>query len=178
VTLGNPTRGIPKDDKKTAKIELVHVTDSQFVVENAKEELEQVGKSYAATSKGRLTLFYNTISNGDVLNATRMTQLCADNGSECRHMLHYDEGGEDKTLQRLHEFCQDQDDDFRVSYIHSKGPFHQFEDGRNDRWRLYNDVPSRTSWIWKWFPDGERWREGAELYGKNVVEILNGPEAS
>jgi hypothetical protein len=269
-------------------------------------------------------------------------------------MLHYDEGGEDKTLQRLYEFCQDQDDDFRVSYIHSKGTFHQFEDGSNDRWRrhgtaaatsemclnppddscnvcgllfwtnwaflmpgnfftakcsyvkrlippesyedrmteltkdtlllrlkgrlsmnlfsdrvdryglyryameawigghpsiqpcdvsknnslsywmdhdhdtdkefefamaprqpdapfdldevmqkkmikdtdmrmkeyyflagkifkwytLYNEIPSRTSWIWRWFPDSEIWIEGAEMYGKNVVEILNGPEAS
>jgi hypothetical protein len=348
---------IPKDDKKAVKIkELVHETNSNFAVEIVKEQLEQVGKSYAGTSKGRLTLFYNTIGNGDALNATRMTQLCADNGFECRHMLHYDEGGEDKTLQRLQEFCQDRDDDFRVSYIHSKGTFHQFEDGRNDRWRrhgtaaatsemclnppddscnvcglqfwtnwsffmpgnfftakcsyvkklippksyedrmteltkdtllmrlkgrlsmnlfsgperidqyglyryameawigghpsiqpcdvsktnalmywldhdhdtdkefefamaprqpdapfgldrkkekemrkdkdmrmkeyyflagkifkwytLYNDIPSRTSWIWKWFPDGEIWREGAELHGKNVVEILNGPKAS
>jgi hypothetical protein len=344
---------IPKDDKKTVKIkDLVHETDSQFAVEIVKEQLEQVGKSYAATSKGRLTLFYNTIGNGDVLDATRMTQLCADNGFDCRHMRHFDEGGEDKTLQRIYEFCQDQDDDFRVSYIHSKGTFHQWEDGRNDRWRrhgtaaatgemclnpsddscnvcglqfwtnwsfffpgnfftakcsyvkklippesyedriteltkdtllmrlkgrlsmnlfsdridryglyryameawigghpsiqpcdvsktnalmywldndhdtdqefefamaprqpdapfdldtnmekkvrrdtemrmkeyyflagkifkwytLYNEVPSRASWIWKWFPDGERWREGAELHGKNVVEILNGPK--
>lgn len=47
--------------------------------------------------------------------------------------------------------------------------------GKIVRWyTLYGSVPSHSSWVWQWFPDGEEWRKGTELYGKNVVETLNG----
>jgi len=111
---------IPKDNKKRVKIkDLVQETGISFAVDIVKEQMEQIGKSYAATSSGRLQLFYNVIGNGDALNETAMGDLCAENGFDCRLMRHYHKGGEDKTLQRIYEFCHDQEDEYRVAYVHS-----------------------------------------------------------
>jgi hypothetical protein len=52
----------------------------------------------------------------------------------CVHMDHYETGHEHVTLQRLYEYCQ-VNPTHRVSYLHPKGSFHKYEDGKNDRWR-------------------------------------------
>lgn len=45
--------------------------------------------------------------------------------------------------------------------------------GRILRWyALYNDVPSPSSWVWTWFPDGQVWREAVEKYGSEAVDIM------
>jgi hypothetical protein len=52
----------------------------------------------------------------------------------CKRMAHYDEAHEHVTLQRLHEYCQ-VNPTHTVIYLHPKGTFHKYEDGKNDRWR-------------------------------------------
>jgi hypothetical protein len=37
---------------------------------------------------------------------------------------------------------------------------------------LYGQVPPKTSWVWKHFPDGDDWWEGHRLFGDKVVEAL------
>jgi len=42
--------------------------------------------------------------------------------------------------------------------------------GRIFQWYyLYDETPSASSWIWDFYPDGKRWRECVERYGKDVV---------
>jgi hypothetical protein len=45
--------------------------------------------------------------------------------------------------------------------------------GRIQKWlMLYNETPPLSSWAWDWYPDGEEWRRGVELYDKRVVDVL------
>ncbi|KAL3924699.1 MAG: hypothetical protein SGILL_000886 [Bacillariaceae sp.] len=45
--------------------------------------------------------------------------------------------------------------------------------GHMFKWtHLYGQVPTKSSWVWKHFPDGEEWREGYHKFGENVVEAL------
>ena len=37
---------------------------------------------------------------------------------------------------------------------------------------VYGEVPSKDSWVWEHFPDGDEWREGYKMFGGNVVEAL------
>jgi hypothetical protein len=39
-------------------------------------------------------------------------------------------------------------------------------------WNLYDIVPADDSWVWKWYPDGDEWRNGSTLYGRNVTDVL------
>jgi hypothetical protein len=34
---------------------------------------------------------------------------------------------------------------------------------------LYHEAPGTESWVWSWFPDGDRWRHGVEVHGSDVV---------
>jgi hypothetical protein len=43
--------------------------------------------------------------------------------------------------------------------------------------RLYNQVPPRSSWVWRFFPDGEDWWNGYKMFGNSVVESLLDPFA-
>jgi hypothetical protein len=38
--------------------------------------------------------------------------------------------------------------------------------------KTYHEVPPPNSWIWTWFPDGEKWKAAIEEYGENAVEEL------
>jgi hypothetical protein len=39
-------------------------------------------------------------------------------------------------------------------------------------YRLYGQVPDQSSWVWKYYVDGEMWRKGVSKYGKGVVDAL------
>ena len=41
--------------------------------------------------------------------------------------------------------------------------------------RLYGKPPPVTSWVWRWFPKGDKWREGVEQHGSDVVTKLSKP---
>lgn len=37
---------------------------------------------------------------------------------------------------------------------------------------IYGQVPPPESWIWSWFPDGEKWRKAIEEHGNMAVETM------
>ena len=37
---------------------------------------------------------------------------------------------------------------------------------------LYGEFPPADAWVWSWFPDGLKWKEGAARYGAKAVEVL------
>ena len=100
---------VPSDQKRAA--------NSLRIV---KSQLSQVGKSYAASLQRQPTLFYNTIGKRDGVDASDMQSICHDNNLTCTHMEHYDEGSENVTLQKVHDFCSIHED-HRVVYLHPKG---------------------------------------------------------
>jgi hypothetical protein len=97
------------------------------------EQLEQVGGSYAGYSQTTRTVVHYTTIGSRALNSTHFTSICERHSLDCHHMQHYDEGFEEKTIQKVHDYCQDHES-HRVVYMHSKGSFHH-TDGDNDRWR-------------------------------------------
>ena len=41
------------------------------------------------------------------------------------------------------------------------------------RWqRLYGEFPESSSWIWRWFPDGDKWHYAVQKYGSKAVEVM------
>ncbi|KAL9183710.1 hypothetical protein ACHAXT_004566 [Thalassiosira profunda] len=105
-----------------------------------REQLGQVGASLGEMPKSRksATLFYNVIGNARAFPEKKMKELCRQlpGGSQlsCHHMASYDTASESVTLQDIYDFCQNDDyADLRVTYIHSKGSYHQTE--VNDNWR-------------------------------------------
>jgi hypothetical protein len=39
------------------------------------------------------------------------------------------------------------------------------------RWTtFYQQIASRSSWVWTWFPDGSRWYNAVQRYGLNVLQ--------
>jgi hypothetical protein len=106
-----------------------------------KEQMNQVGESYAATSARQnnqtVTVYYNTIGHADALNATYMSHVCskASKNMRCQHMQHYDQAYEEVTLERVKEYCH-QHDSHKAIYMHSKGSYHSFG-GRNEGWRRH-----------------------------------------
>jgi len=38
--------------------------------------------------------------------------------------------------------------------------------------RLYSSAPPASSWIWTWFPDGEKWRDAVQQYGNKAVDMI------
>jgi hypothetical protein len=112
-------------------------------VENAlqivAEQVSQIGRA-AARLHRTVTIYYNTIGNGDALNAKYMKNLCWErNRISCQHLQHYEEGHEERTLQMLYQYC-DSHNSSRVLYMHSKGTFHpdglEGFSGQN-RWRRH-----------------------------------------
>jgi hypothetical protein len=107
------------------------VTNSLRIVQ---EQLRQVGSSYAASLQRQPTLFYNTIGKRDGIEANTMQILCHDNNLTCTHMEHYDDGFEQVTLQKVHDFCSIHED-HRVVYLHTKGAYNKFV--HNEVWRRH-----------------------------------------
>jgi len=41
------------------------------------------------------------------------------------------------------------------------------------RWyELYDNVPGNDSWVWAYYPDGRKWRNAIEQYGRNALKEL------
>ena len=98
------------------------------------EQLQQIGDSYAGTQKEAVVI-YTTVGQPHVIDTDFVGPLCRQNGIRCAHQAHYASGFEDLSLQLLHDYCTHHPDETqRVSYIHSKGSYHN-EGGFNDRWR-------------------------------------------
>jgi hypothetical protein len=98
------------------------------------EQLSQVGSSYAASLQRQPTLFYNTLGKRDGIEANAMQILCHTNNLTCTHMEHYDDGLEQVTLQKVHDFCSIHED-HRVVYLHTKGAYHPRP--ANQGWRRH-----------------------------------------
>jgi hypothetical protein len=63
--------------------------------------------------------------------------------------------------KRLHEYP---DDRLREYYLLP---------GHLIKWyELYNKPPDAESWVWKWFPDGDLWRDAVQKFGANAVERI------
>jgi len=45
--------------------------------------------------------------------------------------------------------------------------------GKIFKWlHLYQELPPNDSWVWGWYPDGERWRLAADKHGHRVHEAI------
>jgi hypothetical protein len=98
------------------------------------EQLSQVGSSYAMSLQKQPTIFYNTLGKRDGIVAIAIQIICHDNNLTCTHMKHYDDGLEQVTLQKVHDFCSIHED-HRVVYLHTKGAYHTRP--ANERWRRH-----------------------------------------
>jgi hypothetical protein len=43
---------------------------------------------------------------------------------------------------------------------------------------LYGKVPPKSSWVWSFFPDGEKWENGTATFGEKAVHEVTRPYAS
>ena len=85
-----------------------------------KEHMKQVGQSYAASFDSKVTVFYNTIGPSNGLETAAIQNICRQNNLKCVQMAHYEEGREEFTLQKVHEYCHVYDS-HRVIYMHTEG---------------------------------------------------------
>jgi hypothetical protein len=37
---------------------------------------------------------------------------------------------------------------------------------------MYNEVPSASSWVWSFFPEGDKWRQAVEMYGNQSIDAM------
>lgn len=100
-----------------------------------KEQIGQVGHSYATSLDSMVNLHYVTIGMRDAVKFTEMQTLCKQNRIRCSHLGHHDLGFEGVTLQAIKDFCEPYgaDDSHRVIYLHSKGAYHS--NAYNHQWR-------------------------------------------
>jgi hypothetical protein len=87
-----------------------------------REQLDEIASSYITSLKYRqVPIYFNTFGS-PVLNPAFLNQLCATRSLSCELLNHYQSASEEVTLQKLYDFCQDQDDEsLRVAYVHNKG---------------------------------------------------------
>jgi hypothetical protein len=118
---------MPKDQGKGNTTLVYHILD---------EQLHQVADSYAANYQNKsLTVYYNTI--GQPVNQSFVQEVCHQRNPRmrCVHMEHFDQAFEEKTLARVHEYCQHNPNN-RVGYIHNKGSYNS-RNARNHWWRRH-----------------------------------------
>jgi hypothetical protein len=100
------------------------------------EQLEQIGRSYAANMSNStpLIIHYNTI--GKAIQPDWMLNLCNTNGVRCLFLNHYSTAYEEVTLHDVHEYCaRNNNNSTRVAYLHTKGSYH--DNAANSRWRQH-----------------------------------------
>jgi len=104
------------------------------------EQLGQVASSLQKMeqdkSKASAALFYNLIGNEAAFPQKNMKALCSKLHPRlsCEQIGYYETASESVTLQDIYDFCQnDAAADARITYIHSKGSYHQTE--INTNWR-------------------------------------------
>jgi len=110
----------------------------KHAIEVITEQLGQVASSLRKMEKDNRSaaLFYNLIGNERAFPPESMKTLCSKLHSRlsCEQIGFYETASESVTLQDIYDFCQNDDAaDVRVSYIHSKGSYHQTE--VNKYWR-------------------------------------------
>lgn len=37
---------------------------------------------------------------------------------------------------------------------------------------MYNEVPSTSSWVWSFFPEGDKWRQAVQTYGNRSIDAM------
>lgn len=93
----------------------------------AEEQLLQVQSALVSSDVRYVTI-------GHSKAAFAVADTCARlDGLECRHVAHYTNGTEARTLSAMRNFCQTASDGQRVVYLHNKGSFHY--SGSNENWR-------------------------------------------
>ena len=106
-------------------------TKSARALEIISEQLKDIAS--AITIDPIPVVYYNTIG----LNATASIQsLCSSNRLPCHHVVHSPSADEGITIQALHDYCNQTGssrDSMYVTYLHSKGTYH--DSPTNDRWR-------------------------------------------
>jgi hypothetical protein len=108
---------------------------TQHAFRIVQEQLQQVAASYAGNNTARkVLLFYTTVGQRNLLAQDFMSKEFCDAypNFNCLHMAHLVTGTESYTLDRLQQYCTRHPTQ-RVTYLHSKGTFH--EDRDNDHWR-------------------------------------------
>jgi len=59
-----------------------------------------------------------------------------------------------------------EDESLRIREFH-------FLPGNLLKWyTLYNKAPPESSWVWSYFPDGERWLNGVKQHGSRAIDIV------
>lgn len=104
----------------------------------AQEQLEQIKQGVQQDdNKIPTRVYYTTV--GDILPELVQASFPActtPNVMECRHVQHLPQGTEAVSLQLIYDFCQQhQDSNQIVTYLHSKGSYHQHK--VNERWRKH-----------------------------------------
>ena len=121
------------------------ISGSEYATSVLMEQLGQVADSLSKLENGevrkRAVVYYNLI--GKPLRPEKMTDFCHSLHPklECIMIGYYEKASESVTLQNVHDFCTAVDDeDVRVTYIHSKGSYHHTDVNRNWRRELTNAV--------------------------------------
>jgi hypothetical protein len=93
----------------------------QTVFDVLREQFDAIGASDARLMYPLITVYYNTIGNGNLLMPEYIQQtFCNKHNISCVHMEHFNQAHEYVTLQRLYDHCRD-NRTARVSYLHTKG---------------------------------------------------------
>ena len=124
----------PPSDASATLFYNVFIPDDQEEAQHAigviSEQLGQVAASLKKLEKDKqgAALFYNLIGNDHAFPEESMKSLCSKLHPElsCTQIGRYETASEAVTLQDIHDFCQNEDvANTRVTYIHSKGSYHQ-----------------------------------------------------
>jgi hypothetical protein len=100
-----------------------------------RQQLDQIRHSYAADQQSKPLILYTTI--GARILPEDMADWCQPE-LRCVNMQVLGSGLEDKTLRKVHAYCQHQSPylNVTVSYLHNKGSYHS-RNGANDWWRQH-----------------------------------------
>ena len=109
------------------------------------EQLGQVSSSLQKLEKKKRSavLYYNLIGNERNFPHEKMQAICSKLNPQlsCEQIGYYETASESVTLQDIYDFCQNEHAvDSRITYIHSKGSYHQTEINTNWRRALTDSV--------------------------------------
>lgn len=109
-------------------------------ISEALHRLEEPHPTGRIKDELRGVVYYNLIGNGNALPPEKMSDLCHQLHPrlDCQRIRHYNNATESVTLTSLHEFCntdpfRGRNQTTRVTYLHSKGSFH--DHGKQTPWR-------------------------------------------
>lgn len=125
---------------------------AQVAIKVLEEQLGQVASNLKEIATIKAThhsaiLYYNLIGNGSSFPPNQIKELCRKLHPEleCQQIGFYEQASEAVTLQDIHDFCRQEDTEngTRVTYIHSKGSYHQTEVNTNWRREMTRSVLHR-----------------------------------